>query len=70
MSKVMNNRKKLIIALIVVTILIASIIVIRFPAPLGAIIVPDDYSSIQTAVDHALAGQKIYVKNGIYTEES
>ena len=69
MSRAMDNHKKLIIASIVVTILIASIIIVRLPAPLGSIIVPDDYSSIQSAVDHALAGQTIYVRNGIYTEQ-
>ena len=65
----MNNRQKLLIAVIVVTIITASIIVLRFPATLGSIVVPDDYSSIQTAVDHAFAGQTIFVKNGIYTEQ-
>ena len=65
----MDNRKKLIIAILIVTILVASIIAIRLPTPLGSIIVPDDYSSIQTAVDHAFAGQTIFVRNGIYAEQ-
>ena len=66
----MNNREKLAIAIVIVTILIASIIVARFPSPLGSIIVPDDYSSIQAAVDNAYSGQTIYVKSGIYTGQS
>ena len=32
------------------------------------IIVPDDYSSIQEAIDKAAEGQTIYVKSGIYNE--
>jgi hypothetical protein len=54
---------------VVILLFVASLLVVRLPTPLGSIIVPDDYSSIQTAVDHALAGQTIYVKNGIYTEQ-
>lgn len=65
----MGIRKKWIIAVTIITILIASIIVIRFPSTIGSIIVPDDYSSIQTAVDHAFAGQTIFVRNGVYTEQ-
>jgi len=65
----MGNRKKWIIAVTVITILIASITVIRFPSTIGSIVVPDDYSSIQTAVDHAFTGQTIFVRNGIYTEQ-
>jgi parallel beta-helix repeat protein len=65
----MGNRKKWIIAVSVITILIASIIVIRVPSTIGSIVVPDDYSSIQTAVDHAFTGQTIFVRNGIYTEQ-
>jgi pectin methylesterase-like acyl-CoA thioesterase len=65
----MNNRKKIIIAIIAVAILIASIIVIRFPSTLGSIVVPDDYSSIQNAVDHAFTGQTVFVRNGVFTEQ-
>ena len=66
----MNNREKIAIAIVIVTILIASIIVIRFPSPPGSIVVPDDYSSIQTAIDNAFSGQTVYVKSGIYTGQS
>jgi parallel beta-helix repeat protein len=70
MSEAMNNRKKLVIAIVVVTILVISIIIIRFPLTVGSIVVPDDYSSIQTAIDHVLVGQTIYVRSGVYTEQS
>lgn len=70
MSEAMNNRKKLVIAIVVVTILVISIIIIRFPLTVGSIVVPDYYSSIQTAIDHALVGQTIYVRSGVYTEQS
>lgn len=32
------------------------------------IIVPDDYPTIQSAIDHATSGNEIFVRNGIYTE--
>jgi len=32
------------------------------------IIVPDDYSTIQQAIDQAIGGYKIFVRNGVYTE--
>jgi hypothetical protein len=32
------------------------------------ITVPEDFPTIQTAVDHAFAGQTIFVRNGVYTE--
>ena len=70
MYKIMDNLQKLMIAAIIVTLLIVPIIVLRFSSPLGSIIVPDDYSSIQEAVDHALTGQTIYVRNGIYIDQS
>ena len=66
----MNNRKKIVIAIAVVATLIASIIVIRYPSPLGSIIVPDDYPSIQAAADHAFTGQTIFVRSGVYTEQN
>jgi len=33
------------------------------------IIVPDDFSTIQEAVDNAVAGQTIFVRAGVYTEQ-
>jgi parallel beta-helix repeat protein len=66
----MNNRIKVAIASVVILVFVASIIAIRLPAPPGAIIVPDVYSSIQEAVDHAYGGQTVYVKSGVYTAQS
>lgn len=65
----MENRKKFIIAIVVIALFVTSLLVVRSPAPIGSIIVPDDYSSIQTAVDHAFVGQTIFVRNGLYTEQ-
>ncbi|MCW4016772.1 MAG: right-handed parallel beta-helix repeat-containing protein [Candidatus Bathyarchaeota archaeon] len=36
--------------------------------PEGSIIVPDDYATIQDAVDNASAGGTVFVKNGVYSE--
>jgi parallel beta-helix repeat (two copies) len=66
----MANPNKHLITIALVTLLITSISLVgASQAPIGAIIVPDDYSTIQTAIDHAVAGQEIYVKNGIYTQQ-
>jgi len=66
----MKNHKRATIAILVAILLVASIyVIIRSPAPLGSIIVPDDYSTIQTAIDHAFAGQTIFVRNGVYHEQ-
>lgn len=40
----------------------------HYPAPLGAIVVPTDYPTIQEAIDHAPPDSTIYVRNGIYNE--
>ncbi len=69
-SDTVNNRKKITTAIAVITLLIASIIILRFPSTIGSIVVPDDYSSIQTAVDHAFSGQTIYVRSGVYSDQS
>ena len=66
----MSNRKKIVIAIALIAALIASIIIVRFSSTGGSIVVPDDYPSIQTAVDHASSGQTIYVKSGVYTEQN
>ena len=34
----------------------------------STIVVPDDYVSIQEAIDNALNGDTIFVKNGVYSE--
>jgi|YelNatPaOPRAMG01_1025707.scaffolds.fasta_scaffold61531_1 nitrous oxidase accessory protein len=35
----------------------------------STIVVPDDYPTIQEAVDNATAGDKVFVKNGVYYEQ-
>ncbi len=65
----MNNGVKIAIASLVIFVFIASIIAVRYPAPIASIIVPDNYASIQEAIDHALPGQTVYVKSGIYTQQ-
>lgn len=39
------------------------------PVKAGTIIVPDDYATIQAAIDNATDGDTIYVRNGIYYEQ-
>ena len=59
-----------VITIIVTTLLLASIAAIAFPAdaiPI-TICVPDDYSTIQAAVDAANPGDTIEVYNGVYRE--
>ena len=58
------------ITAIVTTLLLASIAIITFPACAtpASIRVPDDYSTIQAAVDAANPGDTIEVYNGIYQE--
>jgi len=38
------------------------------PVRAATITVPDDYKTIQDAVNHAHSGDTVYVRNGIYTE--
>jgi pectin methylesterase-like acyl-CoA thioesterase len=39
-----------------------------FPLPANTIYVPDDYATIQWAVDNAMIGDTIIVRDGVYTE--
>lgn len=60
---------KWIILFFVLGFLTASCIVLQpVKADSGAIVVPDDYVTIQSAVDAAMDGDRIYVRNGIYHE--
>ncbi len=58
-------------ALVLVVLFLASLVVLP-PATVKAqsktITVPDDYVSIQKAIDNALDGDTIYVKKGVYIE--
>lgn len=65
----MDNRKKFIIAIAFTAIIVTSLFLVRSLTPISSITVPDDYSSIQSAVDHALDGQTILVRKGTYTEQ-
>src|SRR4030042_4799426 len=62
-------RGKLVL-LFVLVFLAASCIIVSLPVKAEArtIIVPDDYSVIQEALDNAGAGDTIYVKKGVYCE--
>jgi nitrous oxidase accessory protein len=66
-SDTMSKRLALALVLVFLTAL-----VILPPATVKAqsktIIVPDDYGSIQKAIDNALDGDTIYVKKGVYIE--
>jgi parallel beta-helix repeat protein len=60
------------LALALVLILAASSLVVFLPVKAQArtITVPDDYSSIQAAIDHANAGDTVFVHKGIYNYDS
>jgi nitrous oxidase accessory protein len=61
-------------SLTLVVLLLLSLVLVCFPqvkvakAEPKTIVVPDDYVSIQEAIDNALEGDTIYVKKGIYHE--
>ena len=55
-------------ALLLMSMLALAFGVQQVGADLGTMIVPDDYFSIQEAIDHARPGATIYVKAGIYLE--
>ena len=57
------------VLLVVLGFLTASCIILQpVKADSGAIVVPDDYVTIQSAVDAAMDGDHIYVRNGFYHE--
>ena len=59
------------LALLLTWILLSSVtaIILSVHAETQTLIVPEDYSTIQEAIDVAIDGDTIFVKKGIYQEE-
>ena len=59
-----------------VVLLVLSLVLLSFPqigvvqAESKTIVVPDDYSSIQEAVDQATQGDTVFVRNGFYYNQT
>ena len=64
----MGTRKATLTVLIVLTLVFVSFAKIKVEAQTKTIVVPDDYPTIQEAIDNALEGDAIYVKKGVYVE--
>ena len=60
--------KSIIIVILVCSILLISFFQIEVKAESKTIVVPDDFSRIQEAINHASEGDTIYVKKGVYHE--
>ena len=56
------------LALLVLSALWSIFSMLPLKAEPGTIIVPDDYPTIQAAINHAVKGDMIYVRNGTYFE--
>ena len=63
-----ENRRATITVLLVITLVLFSFPQIEVDAQTNTIVVPDDFSSIQEAVNAASEGDTVFVKNGIYFE--
>jgi parallel beta-helix repeat protein len=67
----MENMKRKAVSGIMLTLLLTSMLTLTFnvqPVKAGIIIVPDDYSTIQQAINAASPGDTIYVKADTYYE--
>jgi nitrous oxidase accessory protein len=64
----MGNRRVALILLILCSFLVSVPVVEMVKAKVDTIVVPDDYVSIQGAIDNASEGDTIYVKEGTYHE--
>lgn len=62
----MNKWAALFLVLAVLTV--SCIVLQPVKAGSGAIVVPDDYATIQSAVDAAQDGDRVYVRSGVYHE--
>jgi parallel beta-helix repeat protein len=68
MCKGMRMRKSVTLLLILVFLLASSITTpLLVKAELKTIVVPDDYPTIQEAIDHSNAGDTVFVRAGKYT---
>jgi pectin methylesterase-like acyl-CoA thioesterase len=55
-------------SLFLITILVVALNVLTVEANPDVIVVPDEYFSIQEAINHSKSGDTIFVKSGIYFE--
>jgi nitrous oxidase accessory protein len=62
----MNRLKSTFVVLLVLSLVLVSFLQIEAKAEANTVVVPDDYSTIQEAVDNAAEGDTVLVKNGIY----
>lgn len=68
-TKMKTNSKKQVLGTIISAVLFFSVFAVTMPGATGATItVPDDYPTIQQAVNAANAGDTVYVKQGTYYE--
>lgn len=56
------------VALIFILVTLLCAIIIQRGSASKTVVVPDDYSSISAAVDHASSGDTVLVRNGVYHE--
>jgi parallel beta-helix repeat protein len=57
------------LALAIFIVLVSPVIYLRPATALEVRVVPDDYASIQQAIDHTNSGGTVFVRNGIYSED-
>jgi parallel beta-helix repeat protein len=64
----LSANKKAALVLILIGLMVLCIISIRPVKAARKIVVPDDYPTIQAAIDNAFEGDEVFVKSGIYSE--
>jgi parallel beta-helix repeat protein len=71
-ADMLNKRKWALLLVVVLLVSLSAVLAeyfMRYSAtPVGSIVVPVDYPTIQKAIDNAPSGSTIYVKNGVYKE--
>jgi len=65
---VVGTRKATLVLLLVLALFFVSFPMIKVDAQAQPIVVPDDYSTIQDAINNANEGNTIFVKEGVYFE--